>query len=185
MVELKSISVIFFKNLLSYLKETKIIFNIMILVFVILSPDNTYAQKYYTGYQYTVNSDEVIKFKYTREYIEEEDLYTTIYKIYDLDKGKHAITVTAVHYKPEKRVVVEVEDASGGFFSDMNKEETTYEEPSSEPFGFRGSIGALIGKKVPNQLKVKFVSEKYENIKVMDIMSLREYGTYQFLVLDD
>lgn len=147
---------------------------------------SAFTQTKYTGYQYVLNDDEFYAFKYTREYQEEGDVYKTIYKIYHPTKGYHTITITATHYKSDKKVVVEVEDANGGIFASMNKEETTYETPSLDAFGFRGAVGGLGGKRVPNQLMVKFVSYKYENVKVVHVNGT-EPGTSNFIfyVLDE
>lgn len=153
---------------------------------LVLFMTNAYSQTKYTGYEYDLNTDDYYPFKYTREYKEEGDTFITIYKIYHPTKGHHAFTVTATHYKSEKKVKVDVEDAGGGIFAHINDEETTYETPSMEPFGFRGTVGALGGNRVPNQLMVKFVSNKYENVKVVHI-NASEPGTsnFYFYVLDE
>jgi len=145
-----------------------------------------YSQTKYTGYEYDLNTDDYYPFKYTREYKEEGDVFKTIYKIYHPTKGHHAFTVTATHYKSEKKVKVDVEDAGGGIFAHINDEETTYETPSMEAFGYRGTVGALGGNRVPNQLMVKFVSNKYQNVKVVHI-NASEPGTsnFYFYVLDE
>jgi len=153
---------------------------------LVLFMTNAYSQTKYTGYEYDLNTDDYYPFKYTREYKEEGAIFKTIYKIYHPTKGHHAFTVTATHYKSEKKIKVDVEDAGGGIFAHINDEETTYETPSMEAFGFRGSVGALGGNRVPNQLMVKFVSNKYENVKVVHI-NASEPGTsnFYFYVLDE
>lgn len=164
---------------------TKVIKGLMT-ISLVLFMTNAYSQTKYTGYEYDLNTDDYYPFKYTREYKEEGDTFITIYKIYHPTKGHHAFTVTATHYKSEKKVKVDVEDAGGGIFAHINDEETTYETPSMEPFGFRGTVGALGGNRVPNQLMVKFVSNKYENVKVVHI-NASEPGTsnFYFYVLDE
>jgi len=161
---------------------TKTVFTVLLTVFL----TSAYSQTKYTGYQYVLNSDDYISFKYTREYKTVGENYVTIYKIYHPTKGHHAFTITATHYTADKKVKVDVEDAGGGIFAHINSEETTYETPSLEPFGFRGSVGALGGKRVPNQLMVKFVSNKFENVKVVHV-NATEPGTnnFYFYVLDE
>lgn len=161
---------------------TKTVLTLLLTVFL----TSAYSQTKYTGYQYVLNSDDYISFKYTREYKTDGENYLTIYKIYHPKKGHHAFTITATHYKADKKVKVDVEDAGGGIFAHINSEETTYETPSLEPFGFRGSVGALGGKRVPNQLMVKFVSNKFENVKVVHV-NATEPGTnnFYFYVLDE
>lgn len=145
-----------------------------------------HAQTKYTGYLYDLEYDDNYPFQYSRSYSEDSDTFVTTYKIYHATKGHHAVTVIATHYKSEKRVKVDIEDAGGGIFAHINDEETNYEEPSLEPFGFRGAVGALGGNRVPNQLMVKFVSSKFENVKVVHVNST-EPGTnnFQFYVLDE
>lgn len=164
--------------------ELKIKGLLIMLMVIIMS--SAYSQTKYTGYQYVVNDDDYYSFKYTREYKEEGNIYTTIYKIYHPTKGHHAITVTAVHNKSEKKVKVDIENAGGGIFAHINDEETTYETASMEPFGFRGSVGALGGNRVPNQLMVKFVSSKYENVKVVHVNATEPAtSNFIFYVLDE
>lgn len=164
---------------------TKAIKGLMTITLVLFIT-NANSQTKYTGYEYDLNTDDYYPFKYTREYKEDGDVYKTIYKIYHPTKGHHAFTVTATHFKSEKKVKVDVEDAGGGIFAHINDEETTYETPSMEAFGFRGTVGAMGGDRVPNQLMVKFVSNKYENVKVVHI-NASEPGTsnFFFYVLDE
>ncbi|MDG3582951.1 hypothetical protein [Galbibacter pacificus] len=144
------------------------------------------AQNRYTGYEYDLNYDDYYEFKYTREYKEEGNIYTTIYKIFHPTKKQHIYTITAVHYKSEKRIKVNVDKAGGGIFAHINDEEITYDNPSLKPFGFRGSVGVLGGSRVPNQLKVKFISGKYENINVANVNSTSSgSNNFYFFVLDD
>lgn len=160
----------------------KLVLTFLLVVFM----TNAYSQTKFTGYQYVLSSNDFISFKYTREYKTVGEQYVTIYKIYHPTKGYHAFTVTATHIKSDKKVKVDVEDAGGGVFAHINSEETTYKTPSLEPFGFRGDVGALGGKRVPNQLMVKFASNKYDNVKVVHV-NATEPGSnnFYFYVLDE
>lgn len=100
-------------------------------------------QTLYTGYQYVMNNDAFYAFKYSRAYSETGDDFVTTYTIYESTKGYAYITITATHHKSTKNVEVSVDDANGGIFSNINSEETTYDTPSLQPFGFRGDIGVL------------------------------------------
>lgn len=163
-------------------KTLKSLLTLMLILFI----SNAYSQTKFTGYEYDIDTDDYYPFKYTREYKEDGDIYKTIYKIYHPTKGHHAFTVTAIHYKSEKKVTVDVEDAGGGIFAHINKEETTYETPSMEAFGFRGTVGALGGNRVPNQLMVKFVSNKFQNVKVVHINATEPGSSkFYFYVLDE
>lgn len=145
----------------------------------------TSTQSFMTGYQYLVNSDNFTAFKYTRTFSKSGGNFITTYKIYHPTKGYHKLTITATHNPIDKKIVVTTEDAGGGIFAEMGNEETTYETTSLEPFGFRGSVGQLGGRRVPNQLKVKFATSKFENIKVCQVMGSHENNDFEFFVLDD
>ena len=143
------------------------------------------SQAFLTGYQYLMSSDNFTSFKYTRTYNTSDGNFITTYNIYHPTKGYHKLTITATHYPQDKKVVVITEDAGGGIFAKMGSEETTYETASSEPFGFRGSVGALGGRRVPNQLKIEFTSTKFENIKVDQVMGSHKNNDFEFFILDE
>lgn len=145
-----------------------------------------FAQNFLYGYQYDMNTDNYTKFEYTRSFSGSGDEYTTTYNIYHPTKGYHAVTVTAIHKVSEKKIIVNVRFATGGLLSDICTEETTYDIPALEPFGFRGLIAEFGGSRVPNQLMVKFVSTKYENVKVMHVNgSIPSESEFIFYVLDE
>lgn len=147
---------------------------------------NSESQAFYTGYEYVLNDNDFYPFKYTRSYSGSGNEFVTTYTIYHPTKGYAAYTVTATHFKTERKVVVSIDDAGGGLLAHINSEETTYETPSLTSFGFRGAVGALGGNRVPNQLYVKFVSEKFENVKVIHV-NATEPGSNDFIfyVLDE
>jgi len=142
-------------------------------------------QTYLRGYQYLVSTNHDTPFKYTRVYSNSGNEFVTKYTIYHPTEGYASIIITATHFKDEKKIVVKVTDAGGGIFADINQEETTYETASLSPFGFKGSVRALGGNRVPNQLMVKFASNKFENIKVMHIAGSHENNDFKFFVLDE
>jgi len=138
-------------------KTLKAILVLTLLLFVM----NAYSQTKYTGNAYVLNSDDYVTIKYARGYKGSGDEFVTKYTIYHPTKGYAWITVTATHNRANKMVKISVDDTNEGIFSHINDKETTYQTPSLEAFGFRGTVGALAGKRVPNQLMVKFVSNKY------------------------
>lgn len=142
------------------------------------------TQLFMTGYQYLLSTNNFISFKYSRTFSTSGDTFITKYKIYHPTKGTYILTITATHYKNEKKVEVVIEDTNGGIFSEINKEETAYETPTLDVFGFRGSVGALGGEKVPNQLAVKFTSARFENVKVASVLGSHENNDFEFFVLD-
>ena len=144
----------------------------------------TSTQTLMTGYQYLMSTDNFTSFKYSRTFSTSGENFITKYKIYHPIKGTYILTITATHFKNDKKVEVVIEDTKGGIFSEINKEQTTYETPSMSTFGFRGSVGALGGKKVPNQLAVKFTSEKFENVKIASVLGSHENNDFEFFVLD-
>lgn len=66
----------------------------------------------------------------------------------------------------------------------MNQEETTYENPTLEPFGFRGDVGLLGGNKIPNQLAVKFSNSKFEYVLVQSVLGSCHNNDFEFFVLE-
>ena len=144
----------------------------------------TPTQTLMTGYQYLMSTNNFTSFKYSRTFSTSGDNFITKYKIYHPTKGTHILTITGTHFKNDKKVEVVTEDADGGIFAEINKEETTYETPSLATFGFRGDVGALGGKKVPNQLAVKFTSTKFETLKVASVLGSHENNDFEFFVLD-
>lgn len=157
-------------------------------IFLLTVIPSIHGQTFHKGYVYHLGYDDYYPFKYTREYQEEENIYTTIYKLYHPQKGSHNYTITAVHDKLKKNVKVDIEKIGGGiFFSEIREEETSYEVASMKPFGFRGNIGVLGGNKVPNQLMVKFVSNKYENVKIVHVFGTPKVtpDDWYFYILDE
>lgn len=141
------------------------------------------SQTLYTGYQYLLSSDDYTPFRYTKKYVNASGVYKTIYSLYHPIKGTVAIIITVKHYKAEKKVVVEINDNSGSVFSFINKEEMTYSTPSMKLFGFRGDYAIIGGKKVPNQLALKFTNNKFEFVNVHSVIGDPE-SNGEFFILD-
>ena len=165
------------KNMKS--KKNYLIISLIFMLFV----GNIYSQTKYTGYYYSVNLDDYTSFKYTREYKENGSVYKTIYKIYHPTKGTHIYTVIAEHFKSKKKIVVKSLNSDGGTFALLNEEETTYDKPSMEFFGYGGIYA--VASDSPNQLMVKFISNKYENIKVAHLFASKRNSDYHFFILDE
>ncbi len=142
-------------------------------------------KKFLRGYQYLVSTNHDTPFNYTRVYSGSGDEFVTTYTIYHPTEGYASIIITATHFKAEKKVIVKVDDAGGGIFSDINKKETTYETASLSPFGISGVAKALGGSRVPNQLKLKFASAKFENVKVVHVAGSHEHNDSEFFILDE
>ena len=160
----------------------------MVVLTAIISLGVTYPNPtLYTGYAYVLSSDDYIAIKYNRTYSGSSDLFVTKYTIYHPTKGYAWMTVTATHDKINKKVDVSIDDTNEGVFSHINDETTSYENASVEPFGFRGAVGALSGKRVPNQLEVKFVSNKFENVKVIHVLGSdkTDFNNTMYFILDE
>ncbi len=141
----------------------------------------------YSGYLCRGINDN-IPFRYTREYKKDGDNFVTIYKIYSLTAG-YIQKITCTHYKSEKKVSISIDDitVSGGM-GHLDTEEETYESLNLKPFGRRGAVQEMFDaqSRLPNDLEVKFVSIKYDYIKVMNVT--RGFNTYsgqtEWYVLD-
>jgi len=139
-----------------------------------------FSQKIQTCYLYSVSSDSYQKFNYTISIDSSDGEYVTAYSIYQ--NGKVRYKCIAKHYMNEQRVVVEVSDEKY-FLSDMfNKEETTYGTATLKAFGFRGNVGALTNDDIPNQLALKFMSSKYQHVKVLSVLASYSDGDFKFFV---
>jgi len=168
------------------MKTIKLLALTVLVGLFILTSLTVIAQKYYSGYQYIVSIDDFVKFKYSRNYSESVDEFVTTYKIYHPVKGHHIKTITATHYKSEKKIVVKVMNAGGGMFADINTEKTTYKTPSLAPFGIPGPFNLIGGNRVPFKLLVIFVSSKFENVKVVHVYGTAMGGSkHIFYVLDE
>lgn len=154
---------------------------ILLLLACQLSPCS--AQTLYTGYQFWPKTNEYTAFKYTREYEEETHLYWTTYHIYSPTTGYPIYIITGLHNKGAKEILVAISDADGGYFAQVHTEEITYDIPSMKSFGISNPFTELFGKKHTNYLLVKFVSTKYENIKVQEFRDKR-YGDLVYYTLD-
>ena len=134
------------------------------------------ASPYKTGYQCLVEAEDYMPFKYTRSFSGADGVFVTTYKIMHPVKGTHAITVTATHYREDKKVMVETERTGGGIFAFMNKEETEYKETPTKSFGFGGAARVMIGDRIPNQREVQFVSDAAENIEIVSVLGSKTNG---------
>jgi len=159
---------------------------ILVLGFI-LCIGGCYSQTKFTGYAYILSSDEYIAIKYTRSYSGSGDEFLTKYVIFHPTKGYAWMTVTATHNKSSKTIKVGIDDTNESIFSHINDEETNYETASLAPFGFRGDVGVLGGKRVPNQLMVKFASGKFENVKVVHVLGSEksEFENTMYFILDE
>ena len=63
-------------------------------------------------------------------------------------------------------VAVSIDRAGGGAFAHEKDDTVTYDIPSLKPFGIRGGWGEIGGSRIPDELRVMFVSAKYENVKL-------------------
>jgi hypothetical protein len=92
---------------------------------------------------YVMNIDDYVSFKYTRSYSTSGNNFVTTYQVYSPTNGRLYQIITATHIVSESKIVVDIKDANGGIFAHINKEQTTYDTPTLEAFGFRGSAGML------------------------------------------
>ena len=167
-----------------------------ILVFVLLdlticfgqtTKQSTPRKTLTTGYVYVLSSDNYIPVKYSRTFSKIGDDFVTKYTVYHPSKGYAWRTITATHYKSDKKVKVSVDDINESIFSHINDEETTYSDASLDSFGLRGGVGALGGKRVPNQLMVRFANVKYENVILAHVLGSEksDFNSQAYFILDE
>ncbi len=161
---------------------------LVLLVFVIinsiLNPTEASSQTKYLG-AFCTGVDEYKVLEYTREYKESGDTFITFYKIYSSRYG-HYLNITATHYKSEKKIVVSIDDITVKVGGHISTQEITYEEPSLKMFGRQGSFKARFDAQnlLPNDLALKFVSKKFENIKVLQIVKDSNLDSMKWYLLD-
>jgi hypothetical protein len=158
-------------------KMNKSILLFCALLFVITAT----SQKLQKCSLYSFASDSYQQFNYSVSYSGTDGLFATTYYIYN-SKRRVKYKVVATHVKGEKRVTVSVTDEQSILGEMFNYEKTEYQTPTLKPFGFRGNVGGLGGKHVPNQLTVKFVSAKYEHVQVLSVLGSYANGDFKFFV---
>lgn len=149
------------------------------------------APDFKSGSIYVLSSGKSIPVLYTRSYSKPgKKLYTTTYNVYN-ESRQRKVVVIAVHNKEKHTVEVSVRDFELKGFPVVNSEQTTYSVPYMGRFGAIGKVGA-IGKgksrtSAPGQLTVKFVSKKYDYLKVVHIADAHEDSgkELQVYVLDE
>ena len=164
---------------------------LLVLVYLLTASSISYGQAahkapvvFHTGYQYLTRTNQSTPFRYTRSFHGSGPVFTTIYKLYHPTRGTHFLTITAIHDKAAQKVVVEVADTKGSIFSPINQEETTYESAPVTGFGFRGAVGGLFGKHIPNQLGLQFTSRRAEQVKVLSVLGEHEDNEFEFFTLE-
>ncbi len=162
--------------------------NILTIAFTVLTIATAFGQTTkYTGYFCTGASvDDNSPLKYTREYKQDGDVFTTLYKIYSPTDGYY-LNITATHYKSEKKIVVSIDDITvSKEFGHISTQEITYDEPSMKMFGYANALranGMDEQGRLPNDLGLKFASIKFQNIKVVHIV--KDSSTLKWYVLDE
>jgi hypothetical protein len=166
------------------MKQFQNIFTLLT-VFIIFSQGYSQTTKY-TGY-FCTGVNEFSPFKYSREYKNENDTtYVTLYKIYSPTDGYY-LNIKATHYTTKKQVVVDIDDISIKVGGHISTQEIFYEEPSLKMFGRQGSFKASFDAQnvLPNELALKFLSEKYQNIKVVYVVKDNSFNATKWYVLDE
>lgn len=158
-------------------KGNFILFFVITVIFTTFCLSNTYSQTKYKGVIYDVGRDNYISMQYTRAYSGSGNVFVTKYTVYHPTKNYAWMTVEAKHDKASKTVNISVDDTNEGWFSHIRDEKINYETPSLEPFGIQGMLSVMGGKRIPYQLAVQFVSNKFENLKVAEILASRSSDT--------
>jgi hypothetical protein len=95
--------------------------------------------------------------------------YISQYRVY-ID-GEYKFDVFGTHKKKTSDIKVEVDVAGGGIFAAVAEaQKVTYKSTTLEPFGFEGVGSVLGGNQVPSQLAVRFVSNSFTYIKVINVL---------------
>jgi hypothetical protein len=141
------------------------------------------AQAKSVGYLYTLETGLKETFQYSISTAFSNGTFQTIYKLFKPGTTKARYTITASHFKIDKKMVVEVNDEQY-LLSVMNgKEEVTYDTETLQPFGIRGNM-AIFDKSAPNQLSVQFVSGRFEYVRVINFLGSYSDNIFQFFLFN-
>lgn len=157
----------------------KKVFISILLVFSVLFVS---AQGGFVGYLYSLKTGTKEAFRYSVSTKFDSRAFQTIYKLSKPGTDKVRYTITASHFKPDKKVVVEVNDEQYLLSSINGNEEVKYEVEALQPFGIRGNVGVL-DKSAPNQLAVQFLSSRFEYVRVINFLGSYSNGIFQFFLL--
>lgn len=141
------------------------------------------AQTKYTGYLYTQKTGTKKAFQYSISIRFLNGAFQTVYKLYSPGANKSRYTITASHFKIDKRIIVEVNDEQYLLTVMNGKEEVQYETEQLQPFGVRGNLG-IFDKSAPNQLAVQFVSGRFEYVRVINFLGSSSDGIFQFFLFN-
>ncbi len=155
-------------------------------LFILIVNKFVFTQEVKIGLQATETYDNIVKFKYKREYKTIGDsIYITTYKIFANGSGVHLYNVVAKHYKKRKKINVVCELAEGGMFSDLGKIDVDipYDVPNLQLYKIDGMGRAINGSITPHLCLIQFVSGKYENVNVIEIQENANRQIYFLLDL--
>lgn len=135
------------------------------------------------GYLYTLETGSKEAFHYSISTKFTNGAFQTIYKVYKPGTSKERYTITASHFKTDKKIIVEVNDEQY-LLSVMNgKEEVEYETEKLQPFGIRGNLG-ILNNSAPNQLAVQFASSRFEYVRVINFLGSYRGNIFQFFLFN-
>lgn len=145
----------------------------------------------FSGAKYILASQKNIPISYMRSYSKVgKHVFKTTYNIYN-QQQKLITVVTALHNKKTHNIEVSVKDLEIKGFPIVNMERTGYDVPYMGRFGSIGKVGA-VGKgrsrtTAPGQLTVKFVSRRFDYLKVVHIADAHEDSgkELQVYILDE
>ena len=158
----------------------------LLTLILVLTSTNAFLQIQYTGY-FCTGVNQLSPFKYTREYKQEgSDTFITLYKIYSATNGYY-LNITATHYKSEKKIVVNIDDITIKIGGHISTQEITYNELSLTLFGRPGRFKEMYDAQnvLPHELALKFVSNKFENVKIANVSRDVHGANLTWYVLDE
>jgi hypothetical protein len=134
-----------------------------LIILLVLVP--LFCKSQYKGFTFIGGKD--IPMTYSKTYLENGNVFTTIYKTND-SQG-YSYTVKAINYKAENKIKVIIDDNAGGILALHHEEDVSYTDNTQGAFGRRGDGNVLYGN-YPYICAVKFTSLKRENIEVIEVI---------------
>ncbi len=139
----------------------------------------------FTG-SFCTGPNEYSPITFTREYQKSGDNFITLYKISSAENGYY-LNITATHIKSQKKITVSVDDITVSTNGHISSQEFTYDEPSTQAFGYRGAFQEQFDAQhqLPFDLALKFTSRDFQYVKIASIVRDDQLGSTKWYILDN
>lgn len=160
----------------------------VMLLSITIGFSQTVVKKKYKGY-FCTGINQYSPFKYDREYKHEADKFITLYRIYSPTEGYY-LNITATHYKSEKKVVLDIDDASvKGKNGHVSSQEIYYLNATkggewyAKAGAFKNQFDAQ--NVLPFDFLFRFSNSKEEYVRLKEIVKDDSFNANKWYLLDE